>query len=723
MPVPPAAIAALLAEALKLHQAGRVAEAAAAYRRILAIEPKHADALQLLGVAAHQAGRNDEAIELIKRAIGLNRRVPHFHGNLGQVYRLTGRLDEAEASYRRALGLKPDYLDAVMGLAVLLQNQGKFEQAAAAYRRAVALNPDLAEAHNNLGSALEEQGKLAEAIESYERAVALKPGDQGMLYNLASALINAGETTRALAIARRGMQVAATDDMAALLGNCVKEVQSSSGDAELRALLARAIAEPWGRPQDFAAAAILLVREDPAIGSEDASLAAAAEDRLLQTLLENVLIGDVALERLLTRLRSEVLDRALDLGAVAPLDPRLIAFACALARQCFINEYVYAQAPEELAKVHQLRERVAAALGSGSDIGALALSALAAYLPLWRVDGAERLLGRTWPEDVAELLAQQIQEPIGERALAAALPALTPIADRISQLVRDQYETNPYPRWVKPMPAGRPTTVDEFLAKTFPQGPLRRLGKGSGIDILIAGCGTGQHSIETARLFAGARLLAIDLSRASLAYAKRQSEALGLGGIDYAQADILELGALGRSFDVIESSGVLHHLGDPFKGWEALLSLLRPAGLMRLGFYSEVARQDVVAARRFIAEHGFGDSADEIRRARQDMIAAGDNAPFASLTKVSDFFSTSACRDLLFHVQEHRLTLPQIAAFLADHRLALIGIEADAKIAQRYRAQFPGDRAMTDLGNWNRFETENPQTFRGMYQFWVQKAG
>ena len=75
----------------------------------------------------------------------------------------------------------------------------------------------------------------------------------------------------------------------------------------------------------------------------------------------------------------------------------------------------------------------------------------------------------------------------------------------------------------------------------------------------------------------------------------------------------------------------------------------------------------------------------------------------------------------MFHVEEHRLNLPEIAAFIADEGLAFLGFDADTGLLARYAAQFPQDRAKTDLGCWDRFETENPETFAAMYQFWVQK--
>lgn len=709
-------VAGLFAQALQHHQAGDLAGAESLYHQVLALEPRHADALQLLGITAHQAGRNDVAIDLISRAIALNGKAPHFHANLGQVLRMVGRQDEAEASYRRALALQPDYLDVLMGLAVLLQAKGRMAEAAALYRRAIALNPGIAEAHNNLGNALEEVGKLDEAIASYERAVTLKPNDVGMIYNLAAALINDGQVAKALSLARRGMAIGKNAELEALLGNCVKELHGDGGDAELRSLVVRALSEPWGRPQDFAAAAIEIVKEGGRYGAVAATdFAAASRDPLLRTLLECVTIGDLGLERFLTRMRHALLALATSGGA---FDEQGLAFAAALAQQCFINDYVYDRSDAEWTEVQRLRD----AFAESREIAPLRIAALAAYMPLGQVPGADTWLTRDWPASIVALLTQQLCEPAEERAIAATIPALTPIDDRVSQAVRAQYEANPYPRWVKAAPAASPLTVDAYLAKTFPHVPLHPLGKGGAIDLLVAGCGTGQHSIETAQLFAGAHMLAIDLSRASLAYAKRQSAARGFTSIDYAQADILELGALSRTFDVIESSGVLHHLADPFAGWRVLLSLLRPHGLMRLGFYSELARHDVVAARDFIAANGFGDSADEIRRARQALIAAGPDAPFASLTNSADFYGTSACRDLLFHVQEHRLTIPQIAAFLKEHGLNFIGFEIDRRVATRYRTRFPKDAAVTDLASWHQFESENPLTFRGMYQFWVQKA-
>jgi hypothetical protein len=91
------------------------------------------------------------------------------------------------------------------------------------------------------------------------------------------------------------------------------------------------------------------------------------------------------------------------------------------------------------------------------------------------------------------------------------------------------------------------------------------------------------------------------------------------------------------------------------------------------------------------------------------------------VTERPDFFTLSNCRDLLFHVQEHTVTLADIAAFLAGHGLVLLGFDLDETVLAQYRACFAADPGATNLDNWAAFEAAHPTTFNGMYQFWVQR--
>jgi ubiquinone/menaquinone biosynthesis C-methylase UbiE len=331
------------------------------------------------------------------------------------------------------------------------------------------------------------------------------------------------------------------------------------------------------------------------------------------------------------------------------------------------------------------------------------------------------MLTRKWPAAIARLLDQQVREPLKERELEPSIPRLTPIEDRISRLVQKQYDENPYPRWIKTLETGRwHKQIDEYVRAMFPLAPVNRLGKNK-LDILIVGAGTGRQAIEVARQFSRSRVLAVDLSRTALAYAKRKSDELGVNNIEYGQANILEIDALKRRFDVIYAAGVLHHLVDPFAGWRRLLGILAPKGLMNIGLYSARAREDIVAAQRFLAEQGYKPTPDDIRRCRNEFERLPTESPLRRVMSFADFYSLSELRDLLFHVQEHSTNLPQIARFLIDNKLQFLGFTHTTHIRRRYHQRFPQDGAMIDLALWDRFEAENPRTFVSMYQFWVQK--
>jgi tetratricopeptide (TPR) repeat protein/SAM-dependent methyltransferase len=762
--------------AVTLHQAGRLSEAEGLYRNILAIDPKHIDSLHLLGVIALQVGRNEIAIDLIGQAIAANKRSPEFRNNMGVALRELGRRDEAvehfkqavklkpdyadahnnlglaardrgdfveaEQRHRRVLSISPDHADAHYNLAIELAEQRKFGEAEEHYRRAVALNPGFAGAWNNLGLVTAWQGKLGEAVTAYRQALTLKPDYLDAYTNLATALVTAEEFPAALAALRCALALKETSETKLLAAHCIRHLRTGEDASSFRDLVLRALSEGWDRPVDLAQICAFLIKRNPVVWGcvvrannawpqrlpmqevfGDAGLAALVDDDLLRCLLESTPVWDIQLERVLTEARFALLQRAAAGAAAEPTEDPAIAFCCALARQCFINEYLFACSDDELEMAKAVRERLAAALASGAAIPALWIAAVAAYFPLNSLPGAERLLERSWSDAVVGVLTEQVSEPREEHELRAAIPRLTDIEDSVSLLVQQQYEENPYPRWARTVSDLIPKPVDQHFRTRFHSPAFRELGKSSDVDMLIAGCGTGQHPFQSALTFSGVQILAVDLSLTSLAYALRKSRAACMTNVDYAQADILKLGSIGRTFDIIEASGVLHHMADPMAAWRLLLSLLRPRGLMHLGFYSELGRTDIVTAQRFMAERGYGRSADEIRRGRQELLAVSDRPPYHSILGFSDFSSTSGCRDLLFHVQEHLLTLPAIKAFLAEHDLEFLGFDLPPLQVQAFRKNFSDDGAMTDLDLWHIFETENPTTFRSMYQFWVQKRG
>ena len=192
--------------ALQHHQAGRLAEAEAVYRQILALQPNHAEALHHLGILAHQLGRNELAIEWIRQAVALNPGNPAAHGNLGEALRALGRLDEAVAAYRCALGINPRIAEIFNNLGNALKGQGRGDEAVAAYRQAIGLQPLFANAHSNLGSVLVEQGDPEGAILACRRALELKPDFAEAQSNLGVALAEVGRLDDAVAAYRRALE-------------------------------------------------------------------------------------------------------------------------------------------------------------------------------------------------------------------------------------------------------------------------------------------------------------------------------------------------------------------------------------------------------------------------------------------------------------------------------------------------------------------------------------
>jgi SAM-dependent methyltransferase len=538
--------------------------------------------------------------------------------------------------------------------ALAAQQSGRLDEAARTYKRHLLAHPDHAEAVNNLGVVLQAQGKTAEASSRFAQALTLMPQLLDAFSGIAATL---AATQPPLAQASRRANAAWPNRLSA--------------------------------DQLFDAGGLEAIAQDP----------------LLLCVLQTVPVRDVALEQTFTALR-----RSLLLQARA--EDWLLTLVCALARQCFINEYVWPTAPDEDERIAELAATLEPASASAHQ-----LAMLGAYLPLHSLAFAEQLLARQWPAPFEDLITQQIREPAAERNLRASIPKLTVIEDAVSLKVQAQYEDNPYPRWTRIAGGVEPTALDDYLRQLFPTSAFTPHGEGP-LDILVAGCGTGWQATGIAQKFKGAKVLAIDLSLSSLAYAKRSTPASLASRIDYAQADILKLGALDRRFGLIEASGVLHHMAQPLAGWRILLGLLKPGGFMHLAFYSELGRREIVAARDYVQGKGYGASAADIRRARQDLLAS----PHAALARFNDFFSTSECRDMLMHVEEHRLTIPVLKQFIADHELKFIGFEFNQATQERMRALFAQYRwPLTDLDRWHETEGKYPDTFTGMYHLWVQK--
>jgi tetratricopeptide (TPR) repeat protein len=159
----------LVREALRLHQMGQFAEAERIYEQVLAVDPRHPDALHLLGMIAYQTGRDEAAVALIRKAIAIKSDAASYHSNLGNVLQSQGDLAEAGACYQRALMLKPDLAEVHLNLGNIFKAQGNVDSSLVCYRRALALNPESSEAAAAESMALLLQGDFVSGWRHFER--------------------------------------------------------------------------------------------------------------------------------------------------------------------------------------------------------------------------------------------------------------------------------------------------------------------------------------------------------------------------------------------------------------------------------------------------------------------------------------------------------------------------------------------------------------------------
>jgi len=232
-PAAPADADRLALEGLALHRQGKLAEAEALYRQVLAARADHADGLQLLGALVLQLGRTDEAVALLRRAVEVKPVYPEAHNNLAAALQKSGALDEALSHWETAVSQRPDYAQAYGNLAKALLEKGRGGLALAAWQRAVALDPADVGMAGDFAAALHKANRFDEAVTHYERALALKPDHVDMHCGFAAALRTAGRTAEAIDRYQKALALS-PDHVGAHVGLAgVLEAEGRTGDATL----------------------------------------------------------------------------------------------------------------------------------------------------------------------------------------------------------------------------------------------------------------------------------------------------------------------------------------------------------------------------------------------------------------------------------------------------------------------------------------------------------
>jgi SAM-dependent methyltransferase len=332
------------------------------------------------------------------------------------------------------------------------------------------------------------------------------------------------------------------------------------------------------------------------------------------------------------------------------------------------------------------------------------------------------LNGGAWPFDDGEHAVLGASQ--GSRMSAAYLPirpdrvacSTVELTNSVTRSVAQQYECSPYPDWRRVTVWGR-DCLPEVIRKRDPgfieYPPIDA-------DILVAGCGTGREAAAVALTYPDARVTAIDISAASLRYARQQCAVVGTPNIEFARLDLHNVAELGQKFDFIHCSGVLHHLPDPERGWASLAAVLRAGGVMRIHVYSRMGRLPIIGARSLIHDLLDEPISDQLlRRVRRRLL---DHPISQWAFRSRDFFSLSGVHDLLLHRHEDPFDIPRINRALSQLGLRLLCFLLPTPDAiARYNKQFPNDPLHRDVKSWSQFEKSEPLVFSGMYGFWCRK--
>ena len=443
-------------------------------------------------------------------------------------------------------------------------------------------------------------------------------------------------------------------------------------------------------------------------------------DPLFLFSLSRITLISKRIEYILTSLRMFFLQELFQEGGVGgAVFAKYADFLAAQACQSLNTEYIFDTQDDELTLVQAL---VGLLKESPSLDEPIALTIVGCYTPLFQAFGglkSDSIKGyELWSALQQYFYDQHISLPQSEQEIARQIPTITPMKNEFSAMMRDQYEQYPYPRWQATRLQDK-IAFPDYIRQAYPNVECTIQQP---VELLFAGGGTGIQVVQITSGFETKKVLSIDLSKSSLAYAKRKAREFDLNEIEFAQADILELESLNAQFDVIICTGVLHHMRDPQEGLEVLSKILRPGGFMMLALYSTRARRDVVASHAYIKEHSIGDDINGIRQFRQALRSLPEGHKIKSIEKTRDFYSVSGLHDYVFNRHEITYTPLQLQNLLEDQPLNFVGFHfTSGDYVNQYASRFPEDEAQTNLSNWELLDKETPDMFSGMMQFWVQK--
>ena len=242
-------------------------------------------------------------------------------------------------------------------------------------------------------------------------------------------------------------------------------------------------------------------------------------------------------------------------------------------------------------------------------------------------------------------------------------------ADTNTDPIRQFYTEHPYPPPVENLDRARDGWQDENRHRAefhlvWPERSYR-----ADLDILVAGCGTWQAA-KYAVCRPEARVVGIDVSRTSLDETEKLKGKYNLSNLETEQLPIESVERLGKRFDLIVCTGVLHHLEDPDEGLRALQSVLKPDGAIYLMVYAPYGRAGISMLQDYCRTLGIGTSEREINDLIDLLKGLPQQHPFVPTLRGSrESFDADALADALLNPRERSYSVRQLFDFIERNDL------------------------------------------------------
>lgn len=436
--------------------------------------------------------------------------------------------------------------------------------------------------------------------------------------------------------------------------------------------------------------------------------------------LKKSLIKNELLEKLIMAVRHELLSHSTSSGQLSQAN---IPLCNAIAIYGLRNEYILPKTSGEKNMVNAIKSIIDQSIMQTGctplDISGalLLLSMYESWQELTQFKSLMAFENDAWPDMTYAIKKMYDDILISEQY---TFDVLGQMAETERHAVKAQYERFPYPRWQN-LDFNKVTNYGVALQHEYPNFSVPNSIFNNHLNILIAGCGTGRHALTVAKYFSQVNVLALDISQQSLAYAQKKSIELSIKNIEFKLADLTKLPRLDRKFDIIECSGVLHHIRFYKKALQNLLQNLKPNGLIKISLYSKRARQSVNQVREIFKEDGLLNNEHKIQVIRQAVMQSENIDNLNSITESDDFYSMSGTVDLLFHEFERQFTPLDLKKLCEEHQLNWLGFSnIPYKIRNDFFALHGKNTNLQDLKKWEEFERIYPNSFPQMYQFYCQ---